>query len=305
MPFPPGSLLRLGVNRIRATAGLDPLDKNAGAQDALKQAGQIVVIFALMLTVIIGLVGIAIDTTYAWRESLRVQRASDAASLAGVVYMPGCFDAASGPNCGTYNATAVAKTSAGQNGFPVATNTVTASKGATPRELDITITTSVPTFFSRIFGINSWAVSRSSKAVYVTPVPMGSPLAYYGTYQLCDAQTAVPGCTAQVVPTGVVVGSSGFSQGFFGAGALGAGEGEAGGGVCIPMPIRSLLAEAASGESGDATGFDDDDPTCMQMTDWVSWAAAITGSQYRLGSWMVGRPRGSGFSENANAVIAE
>ena len=217
MPFHPGSLLRLGVNRIRATAGLDPLDKNAGAQDALKQAGQIVVIFALMLTVIIGLVGIAIDTTYAWRESLRVQRASDAASLAGVVYMPGCFDAASGPNCGTYNATAVAKTSAGQNGFPVATNTVTASKGATPRELDITITTSVPTFFSRIFGINSWAVSRSSKAVYVTPVPMGSPLAYYGTYQLCDAQTAVPGCTAQVVPTGVVVGSSGFSQGFFGA----------------------------------------------------------------------------------------
>jgi hypothetical protein len=213
MPFHPWSLLRLGVNRIRAAVGADPLDENAGAQDTLKQAGQIVVIFALMLTVIIGLVGISIDTTYAWRESLRVQRASDAAALAGVVYMPGCFDATSGSSCGTYNATAVAQTSSGQNGFPAATNTVTATKGATPRELDITITTNVPTFFSRIFGINSWAVSRSSKAVYVTPVPMGSPLAYYGVYQLCDAQHATPTCTPEVSPATVAV----SSQGFFGA----------------------------------------------------------------------------------------
>src|SRR4051794_35866740 len=44
----------------------------------------------------------------------------------------------------------------------------------------------------------------------------------------------------------------------------------------------------------------DDDPTCMQMTISLSCAAAITGSQYPEGSWMVGRPSGSGFSENAN-----
>ena len=213
MPFHPRSLLRTGVNRIRAAAGADPLDENAGAQDALKQAGQIVVIFALMLTVIIGLVGIAIDTTYAWRESLRVQRASDAAALAGVVYMPGCFDSTSGSSCTTYNATAIAATTSGQNGFPSGTSTITSSRGSTSRELDVTVSTKVPTFFSRIFGINTWTVSRSSKAVYVTPVPMGSPLAYYGVFQLCDANHATPTCNPQSSPSGVTV----SSQGFFGA----------------------------------------------------------------------------------------
>jgi Flp pilus assembly protein TadG len=213
MPFHPWSLLRLGVNRIRVAAGADPLDENVGAQDALKQAGQIIVIFALMLTVIIGLVGIAIDTTYAWRESLRVQRAADAASLAGVVYMPGCFDASS-PGCGTNNASAIAVAEAKQNGYTASTTTfVTPAKGATPRELDVSITTQSPTFFSRIFGINSWTVTRSSKAVYVTPVPMGSPQAYYGVYALCDAVNTVPNCPNETGPTSVTV----TSQGFFGA----------------------------------------------------------------------------------------
>jgi len=94
MPIRPLPLLRAGVNLVRTAAGADPIGEDASAQAALKQAGQIVVIFALMLTALIGLVGIAIDTTYAWRESLRVQRAADAAALAGVVYMPGDQDTA-------------------------------------------------------------------------------------------------------------------------------------------------------------------------------------------------------------------
>ena len=205
--------LRSGINRVRRLVGADPLPQQFSVRGELKQTGQIIVIFALMLTVFIGLVGIAIDTTYAWRESLRVQRAADAASLAGVVYMPGCFDSGSGASCATNNATDTATAEAAQNGFPTASSTITSSKGATPRELDVTITTQVPTFFSRIFGITSWTVSRSSKAIYVTPVPMGSPLAYYGVYQLCDAQTATPKCVAQASPSSPAV----SSQGFFGA----------------------------------------------------------------------------------------
>jgi hypothetical protein len=205
--------LRSGINRVRRLVGADPLPQQFSVRGELKQTGQIIVIFALMLTVFIGLVGIAIDTTYAWRESLRVQRAADAASLAGVVYMPGCFDSGSGTSCATNNATDTATAEAAQNGFPAASSTITSSKGATPRELDVTITTQVPTFFSRIFGITSWTVSRSSKAIYVTPVPMGSPLAYYGVYQLCDAQTATPKCVAQASPSSPAV----SSQGFFGA----------------------------------------------------------------------------------------
>jgi uncharacterized membrane protein len=172
----PRTILRAGINRIRAIAGADPLDDKASLRGELKQAGQIVVIFTLMLTVLIGLIGIAIDTTYAWRESLRVQRAADSAALAGVVYMPGALTTAQD----------TARDAATRNGYPVVTGVtvVTPAPATNPRELDVTITTQVPTFFARIFGINTFAVSRLSKAIYVTPVPMGSPQAWYGVYQM-------------------------------------------------------------------------------------------------------------------------
>jgi len=226
MPIRPLPLLRAGVNLVRIRAGADPIGENASAQVALKQAGQIVVIFALMLTALIGLVGIAIDTTYAWRESLRVQRAADAAALAGVVYMPGAQD----------TAFSTATDTAKQNGFVVVTNvtSVDPSGADNPRELDVTISTKVPTFFSRIFGINTFTVTRESKAVYVTPVPMGSPLAYYGVYQMC---TVTNSCSAEPTTTETGspanIGVSIASQGFFGA-VLGEGSNKGNGDAFNP-----------------------------------------------------------------------
>jgi Flp pilus assembly protein TadG len=202
------AVVRAVINRVRTIAGADPLpEKDFSVRHELKQAGQIVVVFALMLVVIIGLVGIAIDATYAWREALRVQRAADAASLAGVVYMPGDFT----------TATSTANNAAGKNGFPASgITTVNVIRPSDPRELDVSITTQTPTFFSRIFGINSFSVTRLSKAVYVTPVPMGSPLAYYGVYQLCPVTGT---CTSELTTTqsGGSTGVPTSSQGFFGA----------------------------------------------------------------------------------------
>ena len=201
MLLQPRAMLRAGLNRVRKLVGAEPLPEVFSVRGELKQAGQIVVIFALMLVVLIGLIGIAIDTTYAWREALRVQRAADSAALAGVVYMPGNFT----------TATSTADNAATRNGFTSSTaTTVSVIRPANPRELDVSITTQVPTFFSRIFGINYFAVTRLSKAVYVTPVPMGSPLGYYGVYQLCPVTGT---CIGQGSPSGVSV----SSEGFFGA----------------------------------------------------------------------------------------
>lgn len=173
MPLYPRAVLRAGLNRIQRAVGSDPLDRDATVVDEMKQAGQIVVIFALMLTVLIGLVGIAIDSTYAWRQALAIQRAADSASLAGVVYEPGSDTTAKN----------TARAEAKQNGFVDGSNaTVSFPRPATTRELDVTITAQVPTFFSRIFGIDEWTVSRTSKAVYILPVPMGSPENYYGSF---------------------------------------------------------------------------------------------------------------------------
>ena len=208
MPIQPRTMLRAGTNAIRRIAGADPLDETAGIGTELKQAGQIVVIFALMLTVLIGLVGIAIDTTYAWREVLRVQRAAYAAALAGVVYMPSDFASASN------SALAESKMNGMTNDGTI-TIVTPAKVGSNPRELSVTITTQVPTFFSRIFGINSWAVTRSSVAVYILPVPMGSPENYYGSFGPFKVGSSSvplngPDLSGNGNPTGVALNVHGF-----------------------------------------------------------------------------------------------
>jgi len=201
----PSALLRAGINRIRTAAGADPIDEDASLATQAKEAGQIVVIFALMLVVLIGLVGIAVDTTYAWREALRVQRAADSAALAGVVYLPGNF-------AGTGGAKDTAWASAKMNGY-ADKSAVDITQGATPRELDVSIKSDAPTFFVRIFGINSFTVSRSSKAVYVLPVPMGSPDPYYGAYgnfKMWDTANSKDVPTTLTSPTGGAITARGF-----------------------------------------------------------------------------------------------
>lgn len=204
------AILRAAINRVRTLAGAEPLDDKVSLRTALKQSGQVVVIFALMLTVLIGMVGIAIDTTYAWREALRVQRAADSAALAGVVYMPGDFTTAQ----------TIAWSASTKNGFPDGgLNDVNPTAATNPRELDVTITTQVPTFFSRIFGINSWAVTRTGKAVYVMPVAMGSPLAYYGVGCFILTETSLQPTKPSCNTTGT--GDSGLTSSGIGLGGLG------------------------------------------------------------------------------------
>ena len=51
--------------------------------------GQVVVIFAGAMTLFVGVSAIVIDVSYYWSTTLRMQRAADAAALAGVVWLPG------------------------------------------------------------------------------------------------------------------------------------------------------------------------------------------------------------------------
>lgn len=146
--------------------------------------GQVLVVFVMAIFVVMGMVAIVIDVTWYWTNSLRVQRAADAAALAGVVYLPGDVP----------RATAAALAESTKNGY---TNTApnppaTCPTGATciypnqdpanPRRMQVRISTPVGTFFMRVFGITSITAARNSEAEYVLPVPMGSPQNYYGVY---------------------------------------------------------------------------------------------------------------------------
>jgi hypothetical protein len=147
-----------------------------------RSGGQIVVIFAGSIVLFVLLCGVVVDIAYYWVGMLQAQRAADAAALAGAVYLPG----------DTTTAYAVARSSAAQNNFAVGGNVLTVTPvqdGGDPRQLDVTITARIPTFFSRVVGISSWAATVTAKGVYILPVPMGSPDAYYGVGNYSVNQT--------------------------------------------------------------------------------------------------------------------
>ena len=148
--------------------------------------GQVLVITAGILTILIALVGLIVDLGWYESNALRVQRAADAAALAGVVYLPTQVSSA--------QTTAYAE--ATKNGYASGgTTSVSASQDAgDARRLNVTISASVPTYFMRIFGINSIPVARTASARFVLPVPMGSPLNYYGVGCM-DTNGSEPVCT--------------------------------------------------------------------------------------------------------------
>jgi Putative Flp pilus-assembly TadE/G-like len=158
------------------------------------QRGQMLVIFVLSIFVLTGFIALVIDVSWYWSNSLRVQRAADAAALAGAVDLPGNPGTTSDHPLGTGIGDALAEAS--KNGY-VAGSGVTISaqqdsvavSGGNTNQMDVTISAPVNTFFMRIFGIQTIQASRNSKAVFTLPVPMGSPENYYGDFGPVRNQT--------------------------------------------------------------------------------------------------------------------
>ncbi|MBF6604318.1 MAG: hypothetical protein IVW53_01870 [Chloroflexi bacterium] len=166
----------------------------SGRRHRPRSRGQVIVMFAGGLIFFIGLMAIVVDISWYWANTLRVQRAADAAALAGAVYLPG--DVSSAKSYAIAEATKNGYTTGGGIAVTPAQDTLD------PRQLDVTVSAPVGTFFMRVFGIDTITASRMAKAVYVQPVPMGSPENYYGIYCLttpadrnCDSTTAVPNAT--------------------------------------------------------------------------------------------------------------
>ena len=173
---------------------------------AAGERGQAVVIVGLMLAMLMGLVGLAIDTAWYELNLQRLQRAADAAALAGVVYLPGNPTSA-------FNA---ARAEATKNGYTngVGGATVTAQQDPINTKLiAVTVASPVPTFFARLLGVPTFQGSRRARAEFILPVPMGSPQDYYGIHQLCESSGT---CSAVDRAPGLVSNPL-ASQGFWGA----------------------------------------------------------------------------------------
>jgi hypothetical protein len=156
------------VSRFRGTGSHGP--------DARREErGQVVVIFAISIFVFVGLCAIALDLSWYWANTLRMQRAADAAALAGVVHLPG----------DPTSAASIARAEAAKNGYVdgVAGVSISAVQDpSNPRRLKVHLSSPVGTFFSRVFGLDAFPAQRDARSEFVLPVPMGSPDAWYGVF---------------------------------------------------------------------------------------------------------------------------
>ncbi len=139
------------------------------------ERGQALALFVILSLVMIGSVAIVTDVSWLWYGNQRMQRAADAAALAGAIYLPG----------NPALAYSTARDEATKNGFTNGINGVTVTPlqdTINKRRLNVTVTGSVGAFFAQALGISSFASSATGRAEYYLPVPMGSPENYYGVF---------------------------------------------------------------------------------------------------------------------------
>lgn len=134
------------------------------------ERGVVVIWFALLLIVLLGMAGFAVDLSNWWFQSQRLQKAADAGAHAGVVYLPA--DPAS--------AAVVAKRELGRNDFPVTgmrknADATVSQEPNNPNRLRVSVTTKVNTYFVGLLGVKEVTLTRQAVAEFISPVPMGSP----------------------------------------------------------------------------------------------------------------------------------
>src|ERR1700704_1253476 len=133
-----------------------------GRRDVVKEmvkgeGGQSLIVIALFFSLFMAVVGIAIDIAWFQFNVDRIQRASDAGALAGVVYLPGNFAGAQ----------TAAIASIKRNGYVDGVNGASVSVIREPgneKMLRAPVSSPVRTFFARMLGIATFAGSRYARA---------------------------------------------------------------------------------------------------------------------------------------------
>lgn len=180
---------------------------------ALKEEqGATLIYLALMLLVLIGMIGLALDGGYAYYQYRRMQTAADAAALAGARHLA--------LNASDAEVDAVINQLATLNGA----ETVTWSYVSAPQGVYVTAEVNSPTWFAPLFGLESIPVSASAEARFAPAqgasnlLPLTTTCAdfeYGVTYKIWEkvpgSQTA-PGNFGWLDWNGVPVGATELAQ---------------------------------------------------------------------------------------------
>jgi Flp pilus assembly protein TadG len=136
----------------------------------LRQNGQSLLIVGLMMVVLVGIAGLAVDGAVAYGYSVALERAASAGALAGVPYLPDKCTAPAGAN---NNATERAIAEVAKNGYTITAADVQCD--TTDRILVVTARATVPTFFMEALGVGAFPVVRTAKAGFRPPISLGQP----------------------------------------------------------------------------------------------------------------------------------
>jgi hypothetical protein len=137
------------------------------------ERGFYMVWMALTLVTLTAFAGLGLEFSRWNNLSNRIQKAADAAALAGAVFMP--------ENVGN-KAFTTAKSVASFNGYTQGQKgvTITTAAGKLPNQLKVTISVPTNNPWGQIVGYGSTTITRSAIAEYQLPQNLGSPANAYG-----------------------------------------------------------------------------------------------------------------------------
>jgi Flp pilus assembly protein TadG len=161
------------------------------------EAGYVTVVISIMIPALfIGLAATAVDTSRWYLEGERIQKAADAAAMAGVPFLPQDL----------VSARTRAVEVAARNGYDDADPGVVVTVEQTTRstQLRVTITSTIANQFGQIIGVDSTSITRTSVADFTGPAPMGSPCNTFGTEPNVGAGTSSQ--RPEVTPSGSAIG---------------------------------------------------------------------------------------------------
>lgn len=128
-------------------------------RDERGEDGVVVVWLALLIVLLLAFAGWAVDYAHWNDERTKMQKAADAAALAGAVYLP---DDPAG-------AVSAAKAVASENGYSSGVN-VSILQNA--NQLQVTVNESVKNSFAQVIGIGDASLTKSAKGEYESPQPV-------------------------------------------------------------------------------------------------------------------------------------
>jgi len=170
------------------------------ADSRSREGGFMTILLAVLVAsgFLFAAMAVSVDTSRWYDEMNRVQKAADAAALAGVPYLP--FDLT--------NARLRANEVAKRNGYDDASPdvVVTVAIGDLQSQLKVTITSRIKNSFGGFIGLTNTTVSRTATADYKGPAPMGSPCNTFGN------EPNAGGAGSSPTPVGTAQGASPFSN---------------------------------------------------------------------------------------------